>query len=184
MEKCHACEKGTLEERRGVFHYESKNRDGEAIAGDFENSVWYECASCGERMIPRELNQSIEKWHYAREGLLTPEEIKAIREKYGLTQVAIARLLGVGEKNFTRWENGLSMQTKVMDDLIRRFSQCPDEILRPAGDSRSRIAAYMEWISANKGENPHAIAAHGGSCGIKNKEVLGKHIVRLLESSK
>ena len=37
---------------------------------------------------------------------ITPDEIKRIRKKYGLTQQAFARLLGIGEASMVRYENG------------------------------------------------------------------------------
>jgi len=75
------------------------------------------------------------------------------------------------------------MQTKAMDSIIRRFDQCPDEFLKATGDNRPLIVAYLDWIGTKKGENPHALAAHGGS-GIKNKEVLSEHIRSLVETTK
>ena len=35
---------------------------------------------------------------------ITPSEIKRIRKKYGLTQQAFARLLGIGEASMVRYE--------------------------------------------------------------------------------
>ena len=46
---------------------------------------------------------------YKIAGLLTLAEIKAARTRLGLTQVEMARQLGVGDKSYTRWENGLSI---------------------------------------------------------------------------
>lgn len=41
-----------------------------------------------------------------KKGLLLPNEIKAIREQYGLSQKNLSRILGWGEKTITRYENG------------------------------------------------------------------------------
>jgi len=49
--------------------------------------------------------------------LLLPEQIKAIREKYGLSQVNFARILGVGDKTIARYENG-SLQDEAINNLI------------------------------------------------------------------
>ncbi|MBQ8537186.1 MAG: type II toxin-antitoxin system MqsA family antitoxin [Clostridia bacterium] len=50
-------------------------------------------------------------------GLLSPEEIKEIREQYGLSQSSFARLLGFGEKTITRYENG-ALQDEVQNNLL------------------------------------------------------------------
>ena len=52
------------------------------------------------------------------EGLLTSKEIQSIREKYGLTQKEFAILLGLGEKNITRYENGMAQNNSI--DLLMK----------------------------------------------------------------
>ena len=52
-----------------------------------------------------------------RHGLLQPEEIKAIRESYGISQVAFARMVGEEDNAIARYENG-SLQTKAANDRI------------------------------------------------------------------
>lgn len=49
---------------------------------------------------------------------ITPAEIKRIRKKYGLTQQAFARLLGIGEASMVRYENG-QPPSKANANLIR-----------------------------------------------------------------
>lgn len=56
-------------------------------------------------------------------GLLTIEEIKSIRRKYGLNQKEYAQAIGVGEITVHRFENG-SIQTEAVD-AIMRLSQNP-----------------------------------------------------------
>ena len=63
-----------------------------------------------------------------RHGLLQPHEIKAIREKYGISQVNFARIIGVEDKTITRYENG-SLQDEAINNLIRdRQSNFPSLI--------------------------------------------------------
>lgn len=60
--------------------------------------------------------------HIKGKNLPLPEEIKAIRNKYNLTQKAFSILLGFGEKTITRYENGSiqddthNLLIKLMDD--------------------------------------------------------------------
>ena len=49
--------------------------------------------------------------------LLLPEEIKKIREQYGLSQRAFAKLLNWGDKTICRYENG-SIQDKAHNSLL------------------------------------------------------------------
>lgn len=52
------------------------------------------------------------------EDMLQPEEIVAIRKRYGLSQKAFARLLGIGEASIARYEKG-DPPSKAMANLIR-----------------------------------------------------------------
>lgn len=49
---------------------------------------------------------------------LTPQDIKDIRDKYGLSQKSFARLLGLGEASISRYEKG-QQPTKANANLIR-----------------------------------------------------------------
>ena len=51
-------------------------------------------------------------------GLLTTEEIKAIRKKRGMSQRELAKFLSIGEKDIARYENG-AIQTRAIDLMIR-----------------------------------------------------------------
>ena len=60
------------------------------------------------------------------EGLLTIEEVKKIRQKYGMNQKEYALAIGVGEITVHRFENG-SIQTDSVD-AIMRLSKDPDNM--------------------------------------------------------
>lgn len=62
----------------------------------------------------------------AEEGLLTPDEIRAIRQGLGLTQAAFEKLLGVGPKTVVRWERGTVFQSRAIDSLLRVVGQIPE----------------------------------------------------------
>lgn len=61
-----------------------------------------------------------------QKGLLTTQEIKNIRKKYGMTQKEYATSIGVGEITIHRFENG-SIQTESVD-AIMRLSNDPDNM--------------------------------------------------------
>ena len=79
------------------------------------------CAVCGEDIWDEELDARNLLNAYAeyrnKHGLLQPSEIRAIREKYKLSQVAFARVLGLGDKSVTRYENG-SIADMAQNNLI------------------------------------------------------------------
>lgn len=60
----------------------------------------------------------VESAEIAAESKMTPDEIKEIRGKYGLSQKAFALLLGIGEASMVRYENGQE-PSKANANLIR-----------------------------------------------------------------
>lgn len=61
-------------------------------------------------------------------GLLTSDEIVAIREAYGLSQVDLARLLGWGEATISRYESK-SIQDEAYDLMLRLVRDNPMKAL-------------------------------------------------------
>jgi putative zinc finger/helix-turn-helix YgiT family protein len=63
-----------------------------------------------------------------RHGLLSADEIRAIRTRFRLTQGALARLLHLGANTVSRWESGRNVQTEAMDVLLRLLRDVPGSI--------------------------------------------------------
>lgn len=61
-------------------------------------------------------------------GLLTSDEIVAIRERYGLSQVDLARLLGWGEATISRYESK-AIQDEAYDTMLRLIKDNPLQAL-------------------------------------------------------
>jgi HTH-type transcriptional regulator / antitoxin MqsA len=124
-EVCPVCESGKLEEKCEDIKFEYK---GSYLL--FPNEKALACGKCGESFFDPKRNREIEKeltdHRRKTDGLLTSEEIKAIREMFGMTQVKFAELLGVGEKNFARYESGQTTQSKSMDHLLRVLMHRPE----------------------------------------------------------
>lgn len=85
-------------------------------------------------------------------SLLFPEEIKAIREKFGVTQVEFAQILGLGDKTITRYENG-SLQDNAQNNLIKIVGRNSEEFLKLLKEckklSKERINELLEKINLN-----------------------------------
>lgn len=79
------------------------------------------CADCGEEFYCEELDNatlvSAYNEYRKKHKLLLPDEIKKIREQYGLSQRSFAKLLNWGDKTICRYENG-SIQDKAHNSLL------------------------------------------------------------------
>lgn len=63
---------------------------------------------------------------YRQLGLLTPTEIRARRERLGLTQQQLQQMLGLGGNSLSRWEGGHVFQARSLDTLLRLFFDVPE----------------------------------------------------------
>ena len=163
--KCLTCGKATMTERTGTFHFDPPpNIPGGTI--EIENATWRECDACGEQIIGHTLDKGIEREARRRRGLLAPDEIKAVRERTGLSQEAMAQMLGVGDKTYARWETGKSIQNKANDNLIRLLNRNAERLLLIDAERRPErqreVADYVASLQELKGGNRVGMAAHGG----------------------
>jgi len=79
------------------------------------------CDKCTTELFDRELDGQTLQRAYASyrtlNGLLFPEQIRGIREQYGLSQMAFAKVLGLGDKTIARYETG-SLPDEAPNNLI------------------------------------------------------------------
>ena len=173
--KCPICGVRGLAPRHGEFQFAPpENIPGGVMV--IPETQWLECSSCEERILSTELSRAIEALRYERLGLLTPEEIKAVRERTGLSQKEMSRLVGVGDKTYARWESGRSIQNKSSDNLIRLvdlnrnlFHQL--EAQRGV-DRKQQVANYVRGLATRPDQGKQAIAAHGGEVDPETGEAL------------
>ena len=73
----------------------------------------------------RRLRERAIELYRAKYHLLSGEEIRSLRERFGLTQAELARLLRLGQNTLSRWEAGRNVQTAAMDVLLRMLRDVP-----------------------------------------------------------
>jgi putative zinc finger/helix-turn-helix protein, YgiT family len=92
---------------------------GEEIEFDAPVSV---CRVCGEVVFDPDRDDAVLRRAYdlyrQRHGLLTSDEIVKLRERYGLSQRALARLLRWGLVTIQRYEKGV-IQDRAHDEVLR-----------------------------------------------------------------
>ena len=122
---CEQCEKEA--ETKVITKREAYQVCGELIEVDAQVLV---CSECGDELFCEELdNATLVKAYneYRRvHKLLLPEEIKRIREQYGLSQRSFAKLLNWGDKTICRYENG-SIQDKAHNSILL-FLRAPENM--------------------------------------------------------
>lgn len=116
MDYCEVC--GREVETKIITRKEVFNVCKEDIEVDAKVMV---CAECGEELFNEELDSATLINAYneyrRRHKLLLPEEIRRIREQYGLSQRSFAKLLNWGDKTIRRYENG-AVQDRAHNSLL------------------------------------------------------------------
>lgn len=110
------------------------------------------CSECGTQLA----DLDIEEQHFdlalteyrKKKNLLKPEEIRSIRELYGLSQRAFARALGFAEPTINRYENG-AIQDNIHNNIIL-LAKDPNNMLTITSQSRHNLTkSEIESINSN-----------------------------------
>ena len=116
MEYCDTC--GKEVKAKIISRQETFNVCGEDITVEAQVLV---CTECGEELFCEKLDSATLVNAYneyrRKHKLLLPDEIKKIREQYGLSQRSFAKLLNWGDTTICRDENG-SVQDKAHNSLL------------------------------------------------------------------
>lgn len=143
--KCPRCRERQL--NLVTAHYEtSVYHDGNEYVVSFPDLVTNSCAACGNQLVPDASEERLMVALRQRVGLLMPEEIRDNRVGLGLSQELLAAELGATEFELSRWEAGLLIQSRAMDNSLRAFFSLPElrsylsnseKAILPAVDSTS-----------------------------------------------
>ncbi|MBC8869104.1 MAG: helix-turn-helix domain-containing protein [Planctomycetes bacterium] len=79
------------------------------------------CQRCGEEFFTNRTDEQITTALREFLGLLRPQDIRRRLGELGLTQQTFAERLGVAPETVSQWLNGLSIQTRALDNLMRVF---------------------------------------------------------------
>ena len=123
---CPAC--GTvMVEKRGRL---TLPVNGEDIA--VPSALHLRCPKCHEIVLrhadARRLGEDATAAYRRKHGLLSANEMRAIRERFKLTQAQFGALLRLGTNTLSRWESGRNVQTEAMDTLLRLIRDVPGSI--------------------------------------------------------
>lgn len=133
---CYACEEES--EYRIVSKAEKFPVRGESIEVDSKVCI---CSTCGEEIFCKELDyENLEKVYAVyrgKHGLLSPNDIRTIRERYGLSQRGLSRVLGWGDITMHRYESG-ALPDRVHSDLLKMISS-PEGMLKYLEQNRDLV---------------------------------------------
>jgi putative zinc finger/helix-turn-helix YgiT family protein len=113
---CFNCGSSNLERKdlSQAFQYGSGTSAVELKA----NMPVYTCIDCGYQFAGPEAEDARHEAVCRHLGVMTPNEIVAVRESTGLSRTEFAERTGVGIASLKRWETGALVQNAANDQLI------------------------------------------------------------------
>lgn len=104
--------------------------NGESII--VPSATHFHCPKCSEVVLryvdSRQLSENAIAIYRRKHGLLSADEIRALRERLSLTQNELAKLLRLGSNSISRWESGRNVQTEAIELLLRLVRDVPTSI--------------------------------------------------------
>jgi len=85
------------------------------------------CGECGSGFLGHEAERLMHEAVCIHRGVLTPREVRTVRERHGLSRAAFAEISGLGEATLHRWENGIHLQNRANDHYLRLLAS-PDNL--------------------------------------------------------
>ena len=150
--------KTTTDLKMRPFEVHIPNFEGDAIAETARIEIPVRIdPETGDEILTAEAHDLIEKTKSRLLGLMTPEEIRALRERLMLTQQEMSELLQLGGKSYTRWESGRARPSRSLNILrcALRDGGITAEYLRAlrhggtTGVIAERLLAPEQWAKSH-----------------------------------
>lgn len=102
------------------------------------------CDDCGFAFMGRAGEEACHEAICKHLGVMTPANVRNLREMHGLTQTRFAKLTGLGEATLSRWERGTVVQNQAYDNFL---------FLLGFEDNVKRLAERMKFSGLRASED-------------------------------
>ncbi len=133
LERCANCGHTPLRDETVTDRFEYRVDDNEVITVEAQDVPVEACPQCGEQFFGPAAVRAQHAAVCQALGLLSPQEIQAIRERFGPTQTEFGRLTGIGEATISRWERGRLLPSRALDRYLRLLSGNPANVVSLKG---------------------------------------------------
>ncbi|MFT5760589.1 MAG: HTH-type transcriptional regulator/antitoxin MqsA [Alteromonadaceae bacterium] len=127
INQCPLCEEGTLHEQ--VEYETTLYKDKEITSPLYFN----ECNSCGTEQAGTAISRKNKRAHIAvkkeADGLLCGDQVRELREQWGISQKEAAEMFGGGPVAFSKYESNDVAQAEAMDKLLRLAKDMPQVLM-------------------------------------------------------
>jgi putative zinc finger/helix-turn-helix YgiT family protein len=119
---CLCCGKGSLHTLKRDFV--AKIGDGQTLR--IPNIEMEVCDRCGEEILSLESARAVDAAVAHHTERLTTNELREMREQFGVDQTEMSEALGLGGKTFHRWEKGSQYPSRSMGYYLRLLREFPE----------------------------------------------------------
>ena len=122
--RCGCCSTGHLETqfRQETVSHESESGTMSIKADRVPVSV---CDTCGSVFVTAETARVRHEYICRAVGVITPAEVRAIRDRHGLSQSEFSQITKFGEASISRWERGRLLPSPSNSKFLKLLLQHP-----------------------------------------------------------
>lgn len=146
------------------------------------------CQACGSEQASaqqaRDNKRAMLAFRKEVDGLLTGAELRALRERLGISQAQAARLFGGGPVAFSKYENDDVSQSEAMDRLIRMAAELPEALrwlAHRAGDAELigsvTTQGFRDYLTA-MGRYAKTVSVLSRSIDIQHRYIESRQVIR------
>lgn len=114
--ECPSCGSNNVSSTPEVEHFQYGDKDNSAILS--ASICVHHCASCDFTFTTEDASEIRHEAVCRHLGVLTPTEVRRVREQYALSQAEFSELSKIGKASLARWENGVLIQNQANDNLL------------------------------------------------------------------
>jgi putative zinc finger/helix-turn-helix YgiT family protein len=162
--KCPECGQGQLLAFSRTEEFDFDLGD-ETVKVRAENVPVEKCDKCGAVMSGPAAARVRHEAVCRAAGLLTPSEIKAIREQFGWSQKELADLTGCGVATVSRWERGRLLQNRSSNKVLQAIRDCPP------------FREYLEELLAPRAREPEPEPIHSSDRWLSEASFVRHHVL-------
>jgi putative zinc finger/helix-turn-helix YgiT family protein len=134
---CPSCGSLSLKSRAHAESFEYG--DGADAATLTAQILLHECQNCGMVFSCEDASEKRHEAVCAHLGVFNPNQVRGIRERYGLSQAEFSDITCIGKASLARWESGALIQNFANDKFLFLLTYS-DNFLRLGGKSPTRAS--------------------------------------------
>lgn len=148
VEECAIC--GEMAAHASVVRQEFAYLDGNREVVLEADTPVLRCDACGETYAGADAEDAQHEAVCHHLGRLSPREIRALRDRLGITQARLAELTKIGIASIKRWETGNHIQNASLDARLRALDTDAAGALQARGGFRFRFDPEPDAINASR----------------------------------